>query len=106
MSDENKTCNWEACTVAHPLFVPKLCTPAKGLGVQRIKPLSCICNIPLCDQHFRMLKVEELLTDDARTGFVNAAASIGKLEPDFARAWIAPVSINSPEYRNRKGKAT
>lgn len=106
MSETNdELCRWEGCTVRQPLFAPKVCTPAKGLGIKRIKPLSCICNMPLCDQHFRMLKVEDLLTEDARKGFANAAATIGKLEPDFERAWLAPVSVKSPEFRNRKGKA-
>lgn len=96
-------CAWEGCPLP-ARFAPQLRVPAKGYALNRVRPLRLICTIVLCDQHIGSITPEILLNDALRENFEKAAAqgSGGTLRPDFMRAWVHPVSINSPEYKKHE----
>lgn len=98
-------CAWEGCK-NKGRFAPKICVPATGVPIDCHQPLSAIFGMALCDDHIKTCTPELLLTDQGKDLFRQLAASMTRVPPDFARAWVSPVSLNSPEYKKfQKQKA-
>lgn len=87
-------------------WAPKLCVPAAGYAIERHEPLQALVGLALCTYHIADLKPADLLggpigADDAGGERLRQVFRVmaGKVPPDFERAWIARVSVNSPEFR-------
>ena len=79
----------------------KLCVPAQGKSPRDFAPLQALVGVTLCPRHMHETNPGEWL--DAHEGNMRAVftqMANGRARPDFARAWLQPVSINSPEFAN------
>lgn len=92
-------CSREHCA-AEARWVPKVCVPATGYPIAGHTPLSCIIGLPLCGACIDTLGVGDLLGPTPQGGEFREAFAIaaGRVPPDFSRAFMARVSLNSPEY--------
>ena len=84
-------------------FAPRICVPAALWPIDAHQPLSCIMGIELCEDCFNEIKPEHFfgpevskLPNNMRGMFELIAK--GKQAPDFDRAYIERVNINSKEY--------
>lgn len=65
--------------------------------------------IELCDHHKESYTIENFINDvvpQMKEVLTMAARSQGRMDPDFDRAWLSWVSVNSPEYIRFKQAAT
>lgn len=90
-------CRRAGCT-AWATWVPKLNIPARGWAIDSHRPVTVIMNLEVCMAHFdaeRMLA--DLLTPDLKA--LIREQLVGRVPPDFDRAWISKVPVDSDEYR-------
>lgn len=81
-----------------PRFAAKINIPLEGMPVMYSKPFGVLTNIGVCPYHTQALEVEEFLNENF-IKIVELANKGQKLKPDFSRAFISMVKLNSEEYR-------
>lgn len=102
-------CIREGCT-AKATVAPRLNVPAQGWPIDMHRPMTAIVGMPLCEEHFKdVANLEglkaalgnEIKGGDDLMGLIQATLlAAGKLPPDFDRAWVTRLSINSEEYKS------
>ncbi len=91
-----RQCQTTGC-ITRAQYAPKICVPAKGYAVELNKHVSVIVGLTLCEDHMVTLEPGSLLNRHLVAiidGFCR-----GKVPPDYARAFILPVMLDSNEYR-------
>lgn len=88
-------CQHEGCKRPAEM-APKLCVPATGWPRGMAKPLSCLIGLACCRKHLKGIKVAEFLTDQMKTTIDGLTK--GMQPPDYGRAWIEGVKLDSYEY--------
>lgn len=89
-------------------FAPCICVPAQGWPMDAHAHLEAIMLLPLCESCIKEFKVDNFLGPEATVKGKNVMREIfktlttGKMPPDFDRAYIKRVSINSKEYLDMK----
>ena len=93
-----RICEVDGCD--HPAaWAPKVCVPPEGLDPRLAAPLSAIPGFVLCDRHMNETHAQERLeANSGQMRNVFALMANGRLRPDFSRAYLQKVSINSPEF--------
>lgn len=102
-------CDFKGC-LSPARWTPKLMVPATGWPIDSHVPLAAICDLPLCDIHIAEITAKDMLAGDlagtAKTKvsplkeiFRIGAKSVGGVPPDFDRAFIRKVRLDSDEYR-------
>lgn len=77
----------------------KICVPAAGKSPRDFAPLEALVGVALCPRHFAETTPAEWLdANDGKMKIVFASMANGRARPNFAMAWLHPVSINSPEF--------
>jgi hypothetical protein len=92
-------CMKKSCT-HQAQWAPKICVPAQGWPIDCHQPLAMIVGLRLCREHVDALKAEEFF-NDVVTDIRGALEALARthIRPDFARAFITAVRINSDEFR-------
>ncbi len=75
-------------------WAPLLHVPLDG---KEAEALTALVRRPLCQEHFDQAQAAVLLDEGPREGLEQMARQRG-VEPDFDRAWITPVAIESDDY--------
>lgn len=102
-------CEFKGCE-SPARYAPKLMVPATGIPIDLHNPLAAICSLPLCDIHISEITAKDILAgqfdgsgeqivDPLKDIFRIAARSVGGQPPDFERAFIRKVRIDSDEYK-------
>jgi len=89
------TCAKTGC-LAVPEVAIKVNVPAKGHAIDTHQPIGMFIGLKLCRHHGAECKISDFLSDQLKQG-VRAVAS-GRAAPDFKRAWLSTVEIDSPEF--------
>jgi hypothetical protein len=78
---------------------PKVCVPAKGWAIDMHQPIGVLVNLPLCKSHFDEFR-KDWNWDEAGDlkGMIERMAQ-GKQPPDFDRAFVTSVHVDSEEFR-------
>jgi hypothetical protein len=88
---------------AEATHMPKICVPATGWPIDQHNPISVVMGLKLCLKHTRAFRAKETLglkgEHTMRKVIEVMAKSYGGVPPDFARAFVQPISIDSPEGR-------
>lgn len=94
----------------------KINVPATGWAIDLHQPLVAIVDLALCDACFAKTTLDSILGPQlmeifhvqARCATIASGGDPQRaVPPDFARAWLSKVSINSNEVRlTRRGKET
>lgn len=85
-------------------FAPKVCVPTIGRSTKD-SPLQAVIGLVVCKRHIKDLKAVDFLLPKPgqenvlRRLFAMQAQSYRQSPPDFFRAFIEPVSIDSSEYQ-------
>jgi len=94
-------CMRKRCAV-EAKWAPKLCVPAKNIPIEAHQPIAAILGCVVCDRHFDDMSASDWLeTDDGRPSPLVAIFKqlvAGRAPPDFERAFLTRVSVNSSEY--------
>ena len=80
-------------------IVPVLKVPAEGWPINFHTPCQVIIGIETCTSHFDDMDVQELITVDMREAFTHVLRGVGKAKPDFNRAVLNQLLIDSDDYR-------
>jgi hypothetical protein len=88
-----KNCKNQA-TVAPALFIP-----AMGVSIHQHTPIKMVMTVPFCNQHFKTMDIKNFMLPEGKRRITEALRAIGRADPDFERAWLKPISIESDEYR-------
>jgi len=90
-------CSWSDCQ-AVATHLPKICVPALGHALESHQPLGAILNLPACREHAKAFDIEELLNlPVTKFRIVFELLARGKCPPDFDRAYVQPVPLDSEE---------
>jgi hypothetical protein len=94
-------CSWSDCQ-AVATHLPKICVPALGHALESHQPLGAILNLPACLEHAKAFDVQEFLNLPAPKGgstnrILFEILARGKCPPDFDRAYVQPVPLDSEE---------
>lgn len=76
--------------------VPKLLVPAQGHAIDTHQPIACLIDLRMCAEHFNTFSLTDALNHDLRDTIRIIAR--GRAPPDFARAIVSRVDLNSEEY--------
>lgn len=98
-------CNHEGCQ-ADAKWAAKICVPAQGWPIDQHKPLEMILGVGVCETHWPPLDLQPSLSADFQSEDPGAPSlrrvfefmAAGRCAPDFDRAWLAKVSVNSREF--------
>ena len=97
-------CDQTGC--ARPaVFAPEIFTPAEGRPQLHIateyRPVRLMLRLTFCEQHVDVVKPHMVLNDQMKARIEEHAKKTrpADFKPDFDRAWIWYVRINSDEYR-------
>lgn len=81
--------------------------PAKGWAIEAHKPISIICDMPLCKDHAAEASLLEAMPD-LRDTIRDVIRNANLAEPDFGRAWTTPLRRSSSKFmefeRERAGR--
>lgn len=89
-------------------YAPAICVPAMGWPLEQHDHLEAMMLLPLCESCIKEFKADNFLGPEANVNGKNAMREVftiltkGKVPPDFDRAYIKHVSINSKEYLDMK----
>ncbi len=78
----------------------KVCVPAYGKSPRDFAPLEALVGVTLCNRHMNETNPSEWL--NANNGAMKTTMTSmanGRARPDFPRAYLKQVSINSPEFQ-------
>lgn len=95
-------CQWEGCR-QDAYCVPEICVPGEGHAKKH--PLMVIADIKVCEDHYALINLDELLfrggpfNQGLSAYFQASAVGAGGPEPDFKRAWMCKVPIISFKYK-------
>lgn len=93
-------CSKSGC-LAKATKVPVLCVPRKGIPLDLQRPIKATIDIPCCDRHIGEPTVRDLLSPAMRRLFTaQTLATTITNPPDFDRAYIEPVSMDSIRYED------
>lgn len=93
------TCKTKECT-AVATCLPKLCVPAMYWPIDAHTPLESVLCVPMCEPCAGAMKATDFFSDgpsDLRPVFEFLAR--GKLPPDFKRAFITTIALDSPQAK-------
>lgn len=74
----------------------EILVPVVGCHIPEPDPIRCLTGITLCQECLRGVQVAQFLGDDLRKIVLTIAS--GRAKPDFDRAFIRGVSLQSPEW--------
>lgn len=90
-----------AATVAFKVLVP-----AKGFHEDNHTPLTTIMGIKVCQLHFDEDEANLVERNDAMREAIEAGCRMmGRVMPDWSRAWVEPIGILTPEYKQFEAMA-
>lgn len=100
-------CSETGCSHA-ATHVPKLCVPAMGWPQDETRALSLMLGAPMCRRHCEAFTPDNLLDvpnekgATVRNDLIPAMARLtgSRIPPDCDRAWVVPVRMDSPAYRD------
>lgn len=96
-------CSWDSCE-KDATIVPEVNVPAQGYPRDSHQPLSMILGLPVCEEHFKNINLEELLYKGGpfNEGLepVFKAGAAGRQPPDFKRAWLSKIPLDGDKYKN------
>jgi hypothetical protein len=72
--------------------------PAQGVAIDQHQPLRMVLGIALCFHHYDGLTVQEFVTDQLMEIFEVACQTSKRAPPDFHRAYLSKVALDSPEF--------
>jgi hypothetical protein len=72
--------------------------PALGYSLASHSPLGLLTNIKACDKCYAATDPQEMLNEDIRAIFLHICRTEGKVPPDFTRAYLEPMALDSEEY--------
>jgi hypothetical protein len=93
-------CCWNNCP-AEAEGAIALNVPAMNIPIPEHDPIRLILGLKLCGWHQREIKPDDVLSDQIRYIILTAAQGLGP--PDFARAFMPPVSFDSQEWKVLEG---
>lgn len=73
--------------------------PAKGWPVSLHQPVRLVIDLRLCRHCAAEAKIVEFLSDDLKQAIEITCRASKKADPDFARAFLSPISIDGEEYQ-------
>lgn len=79
--------------------------PALNCPLPEHDPLRAFLGMRFCETCFLGLKLEHLLNDQFREVVRGTLATRGLVAPDFDRAWLERVELDSPEMKALDSKA-
>lgn len=79
------------------MYIPILEIPAEGFPFDMHDPMRVILFLPICSNHFAILEPTDFLSKRLKKGVVKECR--GKVPPDFDRARIVPLAMDSPAFR-------
>lgn len=92
------TCQREGCT-AEAKFAPKICVPAQGHAIDAHQPIGVVVGVKCCPTHLYQFPVQDMIAIGAiRFALMSLCQSHGRAAPDFARAFVEPVALESAEF--------
>ena len=91
-------CSRSGCTKVGT-HAPVVCVPAQGHAIETHNPLRCELPVPLCKDHFEEATAAELLTPQMREALTATTKAMRLAAPDFDRAFLRKMLVDSPEYR-------
>lgn len=95
-------CQEEGCPHAAKNAL-KICVPALGWARDLHKPMECIFGLKLCPTHAAKYGADNFLgaqlsEEEGNMRQIFWTVARGQFEPDFDRAFIELISLNSKEY--------
>lgn len=90
-----RQCSTPGC-LSRAQYVPKICVPPTGYAVEANLHVSVIIGLPLCEDHMVILLPEQIFNTQTRA--VIDAFTRNKVQPDYNRAFLLPLQMNTPEY--------
>lgn len=100
MTDRPNRCVLGECTfeATHAIM---LNVPAKGWPIDIHRPVEVFCGLTLCRDHAARVQRHEFMGDHLKAQVKAAVEARGPgPDPDFARAWISAIPINSKRWRH------
>lgn len=88
---KSKDCTHEAS------FIPRINVPAMHWPIDMHQPLQMFIDLPLCKHHIHEVKIKDFLSDEIKEVF--RIMTKGRMPPDFERAYVSQVSVNSNEFK-------
>lgn len=80
---------------------PKICVPATGWPIDLHQPLSAILMLKVCRQHVaEAFHPTENFKPGSPLRTVFEVLARGKVPPDFARAFVTPIRLDSDEFQS------
>ncbi len=73
--------------------------PAAGCPTPEHDPIRVVVGLHLCAQHLAETKPEDFFTADGHLEQIVIIQAHGKAEPDFKRAFVSAVSLDSEEWK-------
>ena len=81
-------------------YAPRIRVPMLGTRIEVVEPLKVVIGLELCRQHAVDCDLAKFLSDDMKRLFQMAATDKGL--PDFKRAYMDAVKLDTDEYRELK----
>ena len=85
------------CT-AKATHTPKICVPGFSYPLKGHQPYQALLGLTLCMTHCKEIDVQQFLKDERLKDAIRVSAR-GGAPPDFTRAFLTIIALNSPEWR-------
>lgn len=96
-------CDFKGCANA-PEFAPRVNVPFKGISLDQQKPLEAYIGLRLCLLHVNGVKIEDFNNlEPLFDQLVKSQNLPDTLQPDWGRAWISKIKLDSKEYMEFEG---
>lgn len=85
---------------------PKLCVPYKDLPREGHYPFKLLMDVPVCETCLKRIEPRQLVRHDVKRYVIKAVNALPCekgfriRQPDFDRAWLEPIQMESAEYFN------
>jgi hypothetical protein len=91
-------CHCKGCTKS-ATHLPLVNIPPLGYAVEDVEPIKASVGMPMCEEHaqaFRFIRSEQSTAE--MVGAIRAMCDmLGKVPPDFDRAFVTPVPLTDPD---------
>lgn len=78
---------------------PKLMVPATDYALEVHQPLGLTLGVTLCDDHIGTVDAAEIVAKNPAITKIFEIMARGKQPPDFARAYIQKIGLDSDEFK-------
>lgn len=97
-------CEWHGCE-REATHAPKICVPAMGWALETHQPLSVIMGLKFCVEHAQRFDVRGTLAIDEPKSMRRVFEILAgdRCRPDYDRAWVDPIPIESEAFRALEG---